>query len=304
MDTELLRIFIEVATSGSFAAAARTRNLDPSSVSRLIGGLEKELGARLFQRSTRKLTLTEAGEVYLAKLAPVLDELAQANEAAQTIAAAPRGALRMTLSVTFGQMCILPHIPEFHRRYPNVQLELLFNDDNVDLVAHRIDLAVRLAPTIEGDLIVTKLVDTHYRVLASPAYLQQHPNLIHPTDLSAHQCLLFPYKGFRSCWHFRDSSGTVSDVNIHGTVTLSTAMALRVATLAGMGPCLLPDWLVRDDVSAGRLIDLFPNFSCTATSFDTAAWLVYPSRSFLPSKVRVMIDYLKEVMIRSGENSN
>jgi DNA-binding transcriptional LysR family regulator len=299
MDTELLRIFIEVATNGSFATAARTRNLDPSSVSRLIGGLEKELGARLFQRSTRKLTLTEAGEVYLAKLAPVLDELAQANEAAQTIAAAPRGALRMTLSVSFGQMCILPHIPEFYRRYPNVQLELLFNDDNVDLVAHRIDLAVRLAPSIEGDLIVTKLIDTHYRVVASPRYLKQHPHLSGPTDLCAHRCLLFPYKGFRSSWHFKNETGQVCDVNIQGAVTLSTAMALRDMTLVGMGPCLLPDWLVHDDVAKGRLIDIFPSYACTATSFDTAAWLVYPSRSFLPSKVRVMIDYLKEVIVRS-----
>ena len=205
----------------------------------------------------------------------------------------------MTLSVTFGQMCILPHIPEFHRRFPNVQLELLFSDENVDLVAHRIDLAVRLAPSIEGDLIVTKLIDTHYRVVACPAYLKQHPKLSHPTELSAHQCLLFPYKGFRSCWHFRDESGQVCDVNIHGSVTLSTAMALRDATLAGMGPCLLPDWLVRDDISTGRLIDMFPSYACTATSFDTAAWLVYPSRSFLPSKVRVMIDFLKDAVLRS-----
>ncbi len=294
-----LNLFVAVARRGSFAAAAKERDLDPSSVSRAIAGLESALALRLFQRTTRRLALTEAGEIYLERVEPLLDELARAREAAIGHSQAPRGTLRLSASVTFGQMRIVPLLPALRALYPDLRVECLFTDANVDLIAERIDLAIRLAPTIEGDLIASKLIDTHYCVVASPAYLAAHPPLAQPSDIGRHRCIVFNLRQFRTRWIFRDRSGQVEDVPIDGDVVLNPAGAIRDAVLAGIGPALLPNWLVEQDFSAGRLTNVFPDHAVTATRFDTAAWLVYPSRAYLPNKVRVAIDFLRAQITRA-----
>jgi DNA-binding transcriptional LysR family regulator len=302
MEINSLELFAAVARRGSFAGVAKDRNVDPSSVSRAIADLEAELGLRLFQRTTRSMTLTEAGELYLARVEPLIEELARARETAAQVSGAltggligaPRGLLRLTASVTFGQMRIVPLLGAFRARYPDLQVEGVFTDANVDLVADRIDLAIRLAPVVEGDVIAAKLMDTRYRVVASPGYLAAHPPIARPTDLSAHKVLLFTIKAFRTRWLFRDPDGREQAVPISGDITLSPAGSLLAAALAGLGPALLPDWLVDDAIAAGSLVRLLPDHAVTATTFDTGAWLVYPSRAYLPNKVRVMADFLRE----------
>jgi DNA-binding transcriptional LysR family regulator len=294
MDLQNLALFAAVARRGSFAGVAKDRNLDPSSVSRAVADLEAELGLRLFQRTTRSMTLTEAGDLYLARVEPLIEELARARDAAVQVTGAPRGLLRLTASVTFGQMRVVPLLAEFRARFPDLQVEGLFTDANVDMVADRIDLAIRLAPVIEGDLIAAKLMDTRYRVVASPGYLASHPALRKPQDLTTHKVLLFNIRAFRTRWLFRDADGRQEAVPISGEITLAPAGSLLTAALAGLGPALLPDWLVDDAVAAGGLVDVFPRHAAAATTFDTAAWLVYPSRSYLPNKVRVMADFLRE----------
>jgi len=298
MDLEALKLFVTVVRRGSFAEAARETDLDPSSVSRVIAGLEVELGLRLFQRSTRRMSLTEAGGLYLARVEPLIEELECARTEARDVGASPTGTLRLTASVTFGQTVIVPLLPEFRARHPALKLDAIFTDANVGLVAERIDLAIRLAPSVEGDVIATRLMATRYRVVASASYMARAPALETPSDLGRHSCLLFPFRTFRSRWTFKDAEGGTQDVAIQGDVTLSTAVALRDAALLGLGPALLPHWLVDADIGSGRLVDLFPDHAVTATTFDTAAWLVYPSRSYLPNKVRVMIDFLKERLSR------
>jgi DNA-binding transcriptional LysR family regulator len=293
MHLEDLEMLVDVARCGSFVGAAKERNVDPSVVSRTIGDLERSLGVRLFQRTTRKLSLTEAGDSYLATVAPLLGEFERARDVAVSTTGKPRGLFRMTASVTFGQVRILPLIKELRERYPLLTFEFLFSDEVLDLVADRIDLAVRLAPAAQGNSIATKLMDTRYRVVASPAYLKVSP-LRKPSDLESHRVLLFNIRAFRSHWLFRDASGKESSVSIAGDITLSPAGALREAALEGLGPALLPNWLVDDDIAKGTLVECFVNHRVTATTFDTAAWLVYPSRAYLPNKVRVVIDFLKE----------
>lgn len=295
MDTRLLSIFREVAQCGGFAVAARRLDLDPSAVSRAIAALEAELGARLFQRTTRKVALTDAGERFLAKLEPILTELEEACEGLNASETVPRGPLTVSASVAFGQVCLVPHIPAFLDRYPEIDLTLNFTDRPVDLVAERVDLALRLAPEVTGDLIATKLMDTRYRVCAAPEYLRIAPPLEQPEDLSAHRCLCFDLPSFSTKWKFRTGpDGETSDINITPRLKASGALALRDAALAGLGPALLADWLVDEDIRAGRLVDLFPDREVTATRFDTAAWMIYPSRAFLPRKTRVLIDFLRE----------
>ncbi len=295
MDFENLRIFVEVARRCSFAAVARDRNIDPSSVSRSVASIEDELGVRLFQRSTRRLALTEAGNLYLSRVEALVDELDHARDEALAVSVGPVGTLRLTASVSFGHKCLVPLLPEFRALFPDLKLELLLTDTNLDLVSERVDLAVRLGPNTEIGMSSIKLFNTRYKVCVSPTYLKREKKPLHvPEDLRDHKCLLFTIPDFRSRWLFRNTDGTVSKVSINGDVMISNALALYDCTLVGMGPALLPNWLIDEDLAQGRLLDLFPNYRVTATDFETAAWLLYPSRTYLPNKVQVMIDFMRK----------
>ncbi len=299
MNTRLLNLFLAVVQHGGFAQAARSLDMDPSVVSRSIAGLEDELGVRLFQRTTRKVTLTEAGARFAARVEPLLTEFEQAREEVLSDDMLPKGKLRFSTSVAFGHVAVMPIIPKFLDQYPDIDLDLVFTDRNVDMVAENIDLAIRLGPSIEGDLIVSKLIDTQYRVCASPTYLRDTIEAKTPSDLEAHRCICFDLPAYRTSWSFRAPTGAESEVPIKPRLRISGALALREAALAGLGPALLADWLIGDDIAEGRLTDMFPGYQATATGFDTAAWLVYPSRTYLPRKTRILIDFLRANLNRN-----
>lgn len=294
MDLINLELLVETVRSGSFAAVARQRDLDPSSVSRAIASLEEEVGVRLLQRTTRRLSLTEAGELYLRRVEPLVQELSRAREEAIGASESPSGTLRLTCSVAFGQTCLVPLLAEFREAYPDLKLDLLMTDENLDLIEQRIDLAIRLAPSPGGDVIGSKLMATRYRVVATPNYLRTQGTLSKPDELKSRSCLLFTFPDFRSRWLFRDRKGEVQEVPVNGDIAMSNALALRQGALAGLGPALLADWLIERELADGRLVDVFPDYNVAATSFDTGAWLLYPSRAYLPSKVRVAIDFLRD----------
>lgn len=294
MDTRFLTIFLEVVRSGGFAAAARNLDQDPSSISRSIAALEDQLGARLFQRTTRKVSLTEAGGHFAARIEPILAELDQAREDIRTDSAKPKGKLSLSASVAFGQVCVMPHVSAFLERYPEIELDLKFTDRNVDLVAEHVDLAIRLGPSVGVDVIAAKLRNTRYRVCASPEYLRKYGKPRRPRELTNHRCVCFDLPDFRTRWSFKLDGGAIEEIGVTPRITVSGALALRDAALAGLGPALLADWLIGGDLSDGTLIDLFPKHDVTATTFDTAAWLLYPSRIFLPRKTRVLIDFLRK----------
>lgn len=296
MNLKDLALIQDIARLGSFAAVARTRGIDPSSVGRLVAGIETELGLRLFSRTTRRMELTEAGALYLSRIAPLTEELERAREDARAIQSEPRGTLRLSASTSFGQQVIVPRLAGFRAAYPEVAVEGIFSDRQSDLVADRIDLAIRLAPEVEGDYVVSKLMDTRYRVVASPEYLAKAPPLARPGDLADHRAILFPLRDYRSRWLFRDEAGRVTEQPVAGDMLLSPAGAIRDAAVAGLGPALLPDWLIAGDLATGALCPCIEGWQVTATTFETAAWLVYPSRSYVPGKVRAMIDYLREEM--------
>jgi DNA-binding transcriptional LysR family regulator len=297
MDIETLRIFVRVARRGSFAVVARDCDTDPSSISRAIASLEDELQVRLLQRSTRRMTLTEAGAKYLARVEPLLEELDQARDDALAAGAKPIGTIRLTASVAFGQKCIAPLLPKLREAFPDLGIDLVLTDMNLDLVSEGIDLAIRLGSSRDSALIGVKLADTKYHVCASPAYLakarEEGRLLKTPADLAAHRCLLLNLPDYRSRWLFRSADGAVSEVAVDGDVMISNPLVLLTCAIIGMGPALLADWMVRDELAAGALIELFPDYAVTASDFETAAWLLYPSRNYLPRKVRAAIDFLR-----------
>ncbi|RCS22788.1 LysR family transcriptional regulator [Phyllobacterium salinisoli] len=293
MNLANLTLIQDVARHGSFAAVARQRDVDPSSIGRLVAGIEEELGFPLFARTTRRMEMTEAGAHYLARIIPLSEELDRATDECRAMQSEPRGTLRISASATFGQRFVVPRLAAFRSAYPDVAVEGIFSDNNIHLVAERVDLAVRLAPAVAGDYIVSKLMDTRYRVVATPGYLRQAAELKRPEDMAHHRAILFPYRDYRSRWIFRDAAGTVTEQRVDGDLVLSPAGAIRDAALAGLGPALLPDWLIRDDLDHGTLHPCIDGWDVTATTFDTAAWLIYPSRSYLPAKVRAMIEFLR-----------
>ncbi len=299
MDIETLRIFAEVAHCGSFSDVARARGTEPSSISRAISVLEVELGERLFHRTTRKLSLTEAGALYLVRTEPLIAQLEEAGAEARAIGRGPVGTLRLSVSVSYGMVCLVPVLERFRARYPELTVELLMNDVQVDLVREGIDLAVRLTPAVEGNLVAMRLAATHYRVVAAPAWLAAQPLAV-PGDLVAQDVLRFTLPGFRDRWVFRDAAGREETVPVGGRLLISNAAALREAALMGMGPALLADWMIARDLAAGRLADCFPAHAVAATGFDTGVWAIYPSRSFLPGKVRAMLDFLRAELPKPG----
>ncbi|MFL4468788.1 LysR family transcriptional regulator [Tateyamaria armeniaca] len=298
MDTNALRTLQLVAHHGSFAGAARVLDIDPSSVSRIVAGVEAQLGLRLFQRSTRQLTVTEAGALYLGRIGPLLDDLDLARDAAAQVGAQPSGRVRLTASVAFGQEVIVPRLAALHDALPEIELEMLLSDQPVDLVAAQVDLAVRLAPAPKGDLISTRLMTTRYRVVASSAWVAQFGMPEGPEALRDLACLRMTLPEYRTEWRFRRNDAAVI-VPVSGPFLISNALALRAAARDGLGPALLADWMTDDDVSQGTLIDLFPAHDVTATAFDTGAWMLYPSRAYLPAKVRAVMDFLRR-QVRLG----
>lgn len=290
MDLTAISVFVDVMRRGSFAAVAKDRNVDPSLISRSIAHLKDELGVRLFQRTTRRTVPTEAGRLYFEKVEPLVEQFEHARQAARDVSAVPSGNLRVTTSVVFGQMRVVPLLPEFRRTYPQVSIELLTTDAVFDLIAECIDVAIRLGPRLDVGYVGAKLFPTRYRVCASPEYVAREGAVESPVKLGERRCLLFDLPGFRERWLFRDADGATEEVRVAGDLVFSNALAVRQSALAGLGPALLANWMTDADLASGALIDLCPAHRVTATDFDTAAWILYPSRTYLPAKTRAFGD--------------
>lgn len=289
MDIEDLSLLTDVAQHLSFAEVARRRNVDPSMISRTISNIESQLGFALFHRTTRKMSLTSAGQTYVQKISPLVEELQNAKSEALSQNQKPTGSVRLTASTAFGNQVILPLIEKFTAQLPQIELQLQLTDQNLDLVDHQIDLAIRLTDQPKGDLICAKLMDTHYQIVSSPAL---DAPLEHPSDLANVNCPLLDLPRYRDVWQFK-RGGEQHAVAINGTIRMSNPLALREAARLGLGPALLPNWLVKDDLTTGRLVPHFADWQVTATSFDTAAWLIYAPQRFMPARLRATIDFLR-----------
>ena len=294
MDTEALELFAEVMRTRSFTEVARALRIAPSSVSRTITALENELGIRLFQRSTRRLEPTEAGVVYFERISPLLGELQSAREMAADLSEEPTGTLRLTAATVFGQMHIVPLLPAIQERYPSLSVELVLTDAYLDLIEEHIDLAIRLGTLQDSSHIARRLKDVTFYICASRAYLDRFGTPIAPQEITDHECLLFPRQGHNLNWSFRSATGDVTEVPIRGRYLITNSQAIRDSAKAGMGLTLLPDWLVEDDIRSGELIHLFADFDVTATDFQSAVWLIRPSRDYVPLKTRVFTEHLVE----------
>ena len=293
MEINALKVFLDVMRHLSFTEVAKVRGIAPSSVSRSIAGLENELGLRLFQRSTRKLEPTEAGLLYFDRISPMLAALESAHQAAVDVDEEPRGTLRVSSGVVIGEHHIVPLLPELAKKYPLLNIELILTDAYLDLIEQRIDVAIRLGSLNDSTLIAHPLKKMSFFVTATPAYLEQYGEPSVPSQLMEHNCLLFPRSDYSLSWLFKNGVQAPEEVPIKGRCLITHSQAIKTCTLAGMGVSLLPDWLVNQDINSGRLVRLFSEYEVTATDFKSSVWLVYPSREYLPLKVRVFNEYIK-----------
>ncbi|KQB55563.1 LysR family transcriptional regulator [Pseudomonas endophytica] len=283
-----MRVFVTVVDLGSQSAAADHLDLSRPVVSRYLAELEEWVGARLMHRTTRKLSLTAAGNETLPRCRQLL-ELADDLQAAVSVPdAAPRGLLRISVSTSFGQAQLASAVTEYVRRYPQVKIDLQMLDRTVNLVDEGIDLAIRTSNDLDPSLIARKLTVCRSVLCASPAYLHEHPAPQQVDDLRQHNCLSHAYYG-KSLWHFKVQGEAVS-IPVQGNISANEASTLLSATLAGAGISLLPSYLVGCAVRRGELVQLLPESEPLALNI----YAVYASRKHMPATLRSMLDFLSE----------
>lgn len=285
-----MAVFARVVEAKSFSAAARQLGLSKSAVSKHVARLEEILGARLLQRTTRRLALTETGTVFHAHCLRVVAEAEEAEAAVTNLTASPRGFLRVSLPMTFGRMHVAPRLPDFLARHPDMTIEIGLNDRVVDLVEEGFDVAIRIASMPDSSLVARKLAPCRIVVCAAPRYLAVHGEPETPQDLGSHNCLGYTYTpNSMDQWPFDGPAGLQS-IKVTGNLIANNGEMLRDAAIAGLGVIRSPSFIVGDALADGRLKPLLCDYAVPSLSISA----VYPSRRHLTPKVRAFIDYFAE----------
>ena len=283
-----LEAFVKVAETQSFSEAARRLRSSKSAVSRSVGSLEAELGARLFNRTTRSLNLTEAGRAYFERVSRILADLDDADRALGHHQASPRGRLMVSAPMSFGFLHLAPALPDFLARFPEVDVELSLNDRFVDLVDDGFDVALRIGALPDSSLMARRIAPIRRTLCASPDYFQRRGTPQAPEDLRAHEALRNSNVARTQEWRFVDPDGKPALIQVSGRVSANNGDALRSMALAGFGIAHLPTFIVGADLRQGALVSALDRF----IPQDLALSAVYPHSRHLSPKVRAFVDFL------------
>jgi len=286
-----MQMFVRAVDKGSFSAAARDLDLTPSAVSKQIRRLEDRLGVRLFNRTTRRVSLTEAGHAYHERCARILQEIEEAEDAVTALNENPRGTLRVAATVAFGRVEVLPRINDFLARYPQLNVEFELTDRHVDLIEEGIDVAIQWREQMEDPSLIARRLCVNRRIIcAAPAYIERHGKPSTPEELLEHNCLtLYEVSQFND-WAFEDEERGYRVLHVNGNFHANTADALYEAALAGAGLARLSTWLVMPAIRAGRLVPVLPQYPHESSAY----FVLYPHRRHLSQKVRAFVDFLVE----------
>lgn len=286
-----LNLFLRVLDLGSISAAARSLDLSVAVASQRLKRLERELGVRLLHRTTRQLHATAEGQVLAERGRVLIEELEGLTDDLRRAGSEPAGLVRVTTSAAFGRMYLSPLLPEFQRRYPAVRLSVNLTDENLDLIAAGMDLAIRIGALEDSTLVARKLADNRRVLACSPDYLRQHAAPRRPQDLAAHECLLLVgAQGRMEDWRVLDPGGRETVVRVNGRLESNFGEVLRDAALAGLGIGHFSVWHVHEDLRAGRLVQVLPQHRLP----ETAIHAVMPQRRYIPLRVRAFIDFVAE----------
>ena len=285
-----MQVFTKVAKAGSFASAAKELGLSRAMVTKHVMQLENSLGIRLINRTTRNLSLTEVGMVYLERCLQILDEMEEMEIAVTRLQTEPRGTLKVNAAPFFGAYHLAPAISAYTSAYPDVSVELILQAGHVDLIEEGFDLAIHLEELRDSSLIARKLGSSQRVVCGSPGYFSKHGTPKTPEDLRKHNCLTNTTLPPRDQWQFTTPTGETSTVRVAGNLQSNVADALRLASIHGLGLALLPTYMVGQDISRGQLRTVLTDYSPATLEIHA----VYPHRKHLSAKVRTFIDFLHE----------
>jgi DNA-binding transcriptional LysR family regulator len=289
----LMEIFVRIVETGSFSAVARETGMTQPSVSKQLTALERNLKTRLLNRSTRSLSLTEAGSAYYERCCQIIEQVRAAELSLGALQGKLGGTLSVNSSVAFGQMFLARLMLEFQALYPDLSVLLTLNDRYIDLVEEGIDVAVRFGRLDDSSLVARRLASSPVAIVAAPDYLEQRGVPRHPSDLLRHRCLHYTYLSTGNEWVFPASSGEIR-LRVAATFRSNNGYALRDAMLSGHGIAVMPIVFIQDELTRGAAVPVLQEF--TAPPLPVNA--VYPSSRFLSAKVRAFIDYLQEQIPR------
>ncbi len=284
----LFRSFIRVVEAGSFTAVAQEQNTSQPTISRQIAALEEHLGCLLLQRTTRALTLTEDGRAFYAQAQLALEAVAEAETAVGRRKGKPTGTLRLACAAVLGRLHILPRLPRFLERYPDVAVDLVMGDDFTDLVEQRIDLSIRVGALTDPGLVARRIGTSRRVLVATPGYLERHGTPRTPEELRQHSCILYTRLAAGANWPFTGRDGPIS-VPVQGRLQVNNTEGVRAAILSGLGIGMVPAWhFAEREIETGRLTRLLPDYEPAPHPIHA----VYPTRRFVAPKLRAMLDYL------------
>lgn len=284
-------VFVRVVEDGSFTAAAASLDLSKGAVSKYVSRLESAIGARLLNRTTRSLTLTEAGTEFYTRASRALAELREAAEEAGEHADSPRGHLRVAAPPFYASEILSPRLHEFHHRFPDITVELLLDNRLIDLIEKRVDVAVRMSAPEDSSLVMRKIADIPLVECASPRYIERYGRPATPRDLSEHACLIYTVSPRPHQWTFFGEDGQPYSVSVRGFFELDDDHTMRQLAFDGLGVIRMPRLFLEDAIEEGRLIQLWPE----KYSFHVTFAAMYPSRAGLPAKARAFIDFVVEL---------
>lgn len=283
----LFRTFVRTVEAGSFTAVARDLKSSQPTISRQIALLEDHLGCLLFQRTTRTLTLTDDGRIFYDHASRTLEAAAEAESAVGRRKGKPSGELRLACSGVFGRLHVLPRLARFRARYPDVSIALHMTDGFTDLIEEGIDLALRVGEIRDGSLVARRIGTSRRVVVATAEYLARHGTPLHPHDLAGHPCVIYDRLLTGASWSFQTPEGPLA-IPVSGPIHVNSTEAVRAAVLESLGIGYVPVWhFVDDEIESGRLVVLLRDFEATPQPISA----VFPSRRFLPPKVRAAIDF-------------
>ena len=291
-----MQTFVATVEAGSLAGAARALAIGPSAVSKHLASLEETLGVRLLQRTTRSISLTNEGEYFFEECQRILADIAEARDTVAALADRTTGTLRVAAPPTFGHLWLAPVINEFRALHPGLAVQVWLSDDDVDLVHDAFDIAIRDGELPDSSLMARRLADGHYAVCASPAYLDAHGTPAAPTDLLHHDCITSIRFAPLNRWEFRRGD-TREVLEVSGTLSTNSYALMLDAALQGQGICRLPLFAVARHLRAGRLLSLFPDQIPSLGGI----WAVYPTRTHLPRRIDLFLDFLSERAARWSE---
>lgn len=284
-----MKTFARLVECGSFTAAARATGLSQPTISKQIAALEQHLGCKLIRRSTRQIKLTEAGSEFYERCKRILSDVEEAEASVGHKKTSPTGTLVLNIPITYGRLYILPTLWRFLAEYPDICLDVRMDDRYVDLIEEGIDVAIRIGPLADSNIIAKKIGKSQRVAVASPRYLAHHREPNSPRDLKDHSCIIYSLLTTRNEWHFESENGKEM-VRVSGRFTANSPDAIRDAVVSGVGIAITPTWLVRDCIERGSLKVILPKY--TPTALDIHA--IYPERSFIPAKVSCFIQHLRE----------